>query len=113
MAAWTLQHYKDILGSPAKVAYIELGPGRGTLAQQMLAALAMMSGGDELLAAMHVHLVEVSHDLRQVQADALQCSDIRRVSEVRPGRCTCRMPACRIQRGGRHRPGRGRPTRCI
>lgn len=84
MAAWVLQHYHDILSAPPKVAYIELGPGRGTLAKQMLSALGMMPGGDRLLRAMHVHLVEVSHELRALQADALDCTDVLRASEARP-----------------------------
>lgn len=84
MAAWVLQHYHDILRAPPRVAYIELGPGRGTLARQMFAALAMMPGGPALLAAMHVHLVEVSHELRALQAEALECVDTLRLSQARP-----------------------------
>jgi SAM-dependent MidA family methyltransferase len=84
MAAWILQHYHDILQSPRQVAYIELGPGRGTLAAQMLSALGMMPGGQQLLQAMCIHLVEVSPDLRRVQADALQCTHATTESATQP-----------------------------
>jgi Putative S-adenosyl-L-methionine-dependent methyltransferase len=35
VAAWLLQHYQTHLGSPAEVAFIELGPGKGTLMKQV------------------------------------------------------------------------------
>lgn len=83
MAAWILQHYQDVLGSPSKVAYIELGPGNGTLAKQILSALTMMHGGNALLKAMRMHMVEVSPGLRAAQAEALHCRDTVTVAEVR------------------------------
>ena len=78
-----LQHYQEVLGAPSRVAYIELGPGNGTLAQQILAALPMMPGGHALLAAMRIHMVEVSPGLRAMQAAALHCSSTTTAAEVR------------------------------
>lgn len=97
IAAWLLHNYQEVLRSPAKVALVELGPGRGTLMAQMLQALAMMPGGRALLAASEVHFVEVSDDLRGEQLRALKCSRPVRASEVR-----------------RHAPGMSGPanTRC-
>lgn len=90
MAAWVLQHYQEVLGAPSKVAYIELGPGNGTLAKQILSALTMMPGGNALLAAMRIHMVEVSPGLRAMQAEALNCKETTAVLEVRP--CiSCRL----------------------
>jgi NADH dehydrogenase [ubiquinone] 1 alpha subcomplex assembly factor 7 len=73
--------YED-LGRPKKVNFIELGPGRGTLARQILTALPRMPGGSEALQAMNVRLVEVSTPLRRTQFDALKCTDPVLVSEV-------------------------------
>lgn len=84
MAAWVLQHYQDVLGAPPKVAYIELGPGNGTLAKQILAALPMMHGGHALLSAMRLHMVEVSPGLRAMQAKALRCRNTTTAAEVCP-----------------------------
>lgn len=84
IAAWLLQNYQDLLGSPGRVALIELGPGKGTLMKQVLTAFGMMPGGDKLLQACELHLVEVSPGLRQQQYEALQCS---KASSARPQVC--------------------------
>ena len=52
-------------GSPDPVAYVELGPGRGTLAQDALRVMARMR------LAPQVHLVEGSPVLRAIQRAAL------------------------------------------
>ena len=52
-------------GAPADAAYVELGPGRGTLAADALRA--MRSAG----LRPPIHLVETSPVLRQAQADLL------------------------------------------
>ena len=52
-------------GRPADVLYVELGPGRGTLARDALRAMASQGLRPE------VHLVEGSDALRQVQSEAL------------------------------------------
>ncbi|HET6468519.1 MAG TPA: SAM-dependent methyltransferase, partial [Geminicoccaceae bacterium] len=63
-----LAHYWQVLGVPAPVHLVELGPGRGTLLLDLLRAGATVPGfGD----ALRIHLVETSPVLRQVQAGRL------------------------------------------
>jgi NADH dehydrogenase [ubiquinone] 1 alpha subcomplex assembly factor 7 len=52
------------LGSPAKFALVELGPGRGTLMADLLRAA---KAAPEFLAAAEVHLVDMSPVLRAAQ----------------------------------------------
>jgi SAM-dependent MidA family methyltransferase len=52
-------------GAPAGIAYVELGPGRGTLAADALRVLATAGFAGE------THLVETSAALRQVQHERL------------------------------------------
>ena len=52
-------------GSPANAAYVELGPGRGTLASDALRVLRSAGFAGQ------VHLVETSPILRQAQAEAV------------------------------------------
>lgn len=56
-------------GRPDSVKFIELGPGRGTLAADILRTL---SAWPEIGAALSVHLVETSPRLRQMQFEALK-----------------------------------------
>jgi SAM-dependent MidA family methyltransferase len=83
IAAWVLLNYQQLLRSPSNVALIELGPGRGTLLRQLLSSLHVMPGGDALLRAATVHLVEVSPELRQAQHDVLGCERAVLQSQVR------------------------------
>lgn len=78
-SAWILQHCQNILGFPSKVSYIEVGPGNGTLAKQILSALTMTHGGHILLKAMHIHMVGESPGLRAAQAEALHCRETYQV----------------------------------
>lgn len=64
---WAAQLWHD-LGRPAPFKWIELGPGRGTLAAD---ALRAMRGVPGLPTALEVHLVETSPVLRQRQGLAL------------------------------------------
>lgn len=56
------------MGAPSRINLVELGPGRGTLMRDALRAARNVSGFDKSL---HVHLVEVSEPLRQMQKRAL------------------------------------------
>lgn len=58
------------MGSPAPVALIELGPGRGTLLADALRAAKQVTPA--FFAALRVHLVETSPALRQKQASRLE-----------------------------------------
>jgi NADH dehydrogenase [ubiquinone] 1 alpha subcomplex assembly factor 7 len=59
------------MGSPAHVAFVELGPGRGTLMADALRAMRVAPGLREAVA---VHLVETSPTLRARQRATLEAS---------------------------------------
>ncbi len=59
------------LGEPAEIALVELGPGRGTLMADALRAASALPG---FLAAIALHLVEMSPVLQQAQAISLKDS---------------------------------------
>lgn len=61
----------QMLGEPAEVALVELGPGRGTL---MMDALRAARALPPFNAAVSVHLVETSPVLQRAQAEALSGS---------------------------------------
>jgi len=61
------------MGAPASLRLVELGPGRGTLMQDMLRAGRALPGFRE---AMSVHLVETSPALRERQAQVLSSAGI-------------------------------------
>jgi NADH dehydrogenase [ubiquinone] 1 alpha subcomplex assembly factor 7 len=74
-------------GQPDSVKFIELGPGRGTLAADILRTV---SAWPELRSALSVHLVETSPRLRQVQFDTLKSwhpTWYNRLEEVPAGFC--------------------------
>jgi NADH dehydrogenase [ubiquinone] 1 alpha subcomplex assembly factor 7 len=58
----------DIMGRPSPLRLIELGPGRGTLMRDALRAAKALPG---FLAAVSVHLVEMSPTLRRLQSETL------------------------------------------
>jgi len=57
-----------LLGEPARINLVELGPGRGTLMKDALRAARVSNG---FCAALEVHLVETSPVLTQVQQKTL------------------------------------------
>ena len=61
------------LASPSPVRLVELGPGRGTLMADALRALRVVP---EFLAALRLHLVEVSPTLRACQEAALAAAPL-------------------------------------
>lgn len=58
----------QLMGSPARVALVELGPGRGTLMADALRAARVVPA---FVAAVEVHLVETSPALQRRQQEAL------------------------------------------
>ncbi|KPF72223.1 ATP synthase subunit beta [Bosea sp. AAP35] len=61
-------HLWQAMGAPARFAFIEIGPGRGTLMADMLRATRIVPG---FQAAASVHLVETSPVLRAIQTATL------------------------------------------
>ncbi|QEN90023.1 class I SAM-dependent methyltransferase [Labrys sp. KNU-23] len=62
-------HRWMILGSPAHINLVELGPGRGTLMADALRAIGKVLPA--FAAAIELHLVETSPTLRKAQSNAL------------------------------------------
>jgi len=67
IGAWCADLWMQ-MGAPAKVYLVELGPGRGTLMSDALRATKSVPG---FHAAIHLHLVETSPRLRDIQATTL------------------------------------------
>lgn len=61
------------MGAPASIRLVELGPGRGTLMQDMLRAARALPGFRE---ALSVHLVEMSPELHERQRQTLAASGV-------------------------------------
>jgi SAM-dependent MidA family methyltransferase len=57
-------------GTPAGVRLVEIGPGRGTMMADMLRVIERLA--PPLYEHMHVHLVETSERLRDIQQETLQ-----------------------------------------
>ena len=68
LGAWAAVAW-SAMGSPPDVKLIELGPGRGTLMRDALRAIGQVAPA--LRAALHLHLVETSPRLRNLQRDLL------------------------------------------
>jgi SAM-dependent MidA family methyltransferase len=69
---WAAEVFR-LMGAPASVLLVELGPGRGTL---MADALRAAKAAPEFRNAVAVHLVETSPTLRQCQRDTLANLDV-------------------------------------
>jgi NADH dehydrogenase [ubiquinone] 1 alpha subcomplex assembly factor 7 len=68
IGAWVVDLWMQA-GKPAPFNLIELGPGRGTLAADMMRIISRMSA---CAAAVKLHLVEISPSLRAKQAEVLK-----------------------------------------
>ena len=68
-------------GRPADAIYVELGPGRGTLVKDALRAMASQG------LRPHVHLVEGSQALRQIQSGALGTAHFHETIDTLPEDC--------------------------
>lgn len=62
-----------MMGDPAAIRLVEIGPGRGTLMQDVLRAAKVLPG---FRAALSVHLVETSPSLREKQRQTLAPSGV-------------------------------------
>ncbi|KAJ1643195.1 hypothetical protein LPJ64_005007 [Coemansia asiatica] len=71
MAVWYVLHW-EMLGRPSKTAFVELGPGRGTLMADMLRASRRFP--DFAKSIDSVHFVERSPELRKLQHAKLGCT---------------------------------------
>lgn len=65
LAAWAITVWQE-MGSPEKVALVELGPGRGTLMEDALRVMQSIPG---FLEAADIHLVETSPLLKNLQKE--------------------------------------------
>ncbi|KAJ2547541.1 hypothetical protein EV175_005181 [Coemansia sp. RSA 1933] len=70
VAVWYVLHW-EALGRPAKTAFVELGPGRGTLMSDMLRAAKRFPAFFASIQC--VRLVERSPELRKMQHERLGC----------------------------------------
>jgi NADH dehydrogenase [ubiquinone] 1 alpha subcomplex assembly factor 7 len=70
-----------MMGAPRRVLFVELGPGRGTLMQDMLRAAKVLP---EFRAALAVHLIETSPKLKERQQKALETSGVPITWHERP-----------------------------
>lgn len=67
VAIWFVNEWM-MAGSPDKVQLVELGPGRGTMADDMLRAI---SNFPELKTSLSLHMIEISEKLSQMQEEKL------------------------------------------
>jgi SAM-dependent MidA family methyltransferase len=72
LGLWAIGIWQRV-GSPTRVALVELGPGRGTLMADALRAAKIVP---EFRAALEVHLVEISPALRRRQEETLLASGV-------------------------------------
>ena len=74
IGAWILQEWA-IAGKPDSFEYLELGPGRGTLAKDALNAIQTLldkvENEDDKKTKINIRFVEVSPVLSKKQAEAL------------------------------------------
>jgi NADH dehydrogenase [ubiquinone] 1 alpha subcomplex assembly factor 7 len=69
LAVWAIETWQR-MGAPPRLQLAELGPGRGTLMQDLLRVAKAVP---DFTAAAELHLVETSPALRAAQAERLDC----------------------------------------
>jgi NADH dehydrogenase [ubiquinone] 1 alpha subcomplex assembly factor 7 len=72
IGAWVVATW-EAMGSPARFAFVELGPGRGTLMKDVLRVARLRPA---FLDAAGIHLVETSPRLREIQRETLADSPV-------------------------------------
>ncbi|KAJ2833559.1 hypothetical protein FBU31_001887 [Coemansia sp. 'formosensis'] len=70
MAVWYVMHW-EMMGRPAKTVFVELGPGRGTLMDDIMRASKRFQSFYASICG--IHFVEKSPELRKLQHDKLGC----------------------------------------
>jgi SAM-dependent MidA family methyltransferase len=72
LGLWSLSVWR-MMGEPAAINLVELGPGRGTMMRDALRAAKVLP---KFRQALSVHLVEISPTLEQLQRSTLSDSDL-------------------------------------
>ena len=72
LGLWALSVWR-MMGEPASINLVELGPGRGTMMRDALRAAKVLP---KFRQALSVHLVEISPTLEQLQRSSLSDSDL-------------------------------------
>ncbi|MBA8880550.1 class I SAM-dependent methyltransferase [Phyllobacterium myrsinacearum] len=73
IGVWCVSAWQAI-GSPAEFILCEMGPGRGTLMQDVLRTATRIA--PDFIAAAHIRMVEISPRLTQIQQETLAASDL-------------------------------------
>lgn len=77
---WCLNEWMQC-GSPSSVQLVELGPGRGTLSDDILRVFSQFQKMKDVVS---VHLVEVSEKLSEIQEEKLKSQDSQTITETQP-----------------------------
>lgn len=74
IAIWCVNLWQ-VIGSPQEIALVELGPGNGTLAADIIRTTKNIPGFNQ---AVSMHFVELDNNLRQRQKDALEHFSVKK-----------------------------------
>lgn len=81
LSVWFITQY-ETLGSPKEIQFVEVGPGKGTLIQDILRSLCTSFRQKMGSSISKVHLVEASHAMQQEQRRKLEALDLDHVRFV-------------------------------
>lgn len=81
LSVWFITQYES-LGSPRKIQFVEVGPGKGTLIQDILRSLCTSFREKMGSSISKVHLVEASHAMQQEQRRKLEALNLDHVRFV-------------------------------